>query len=177
MKLYITVALRDKRKNERKNDGADNLKPQPRQLDQAQSHESASGACAFRMHSKMRPTTNKTSRVDFGSWGMSWRGSMPRSTRALEIPTTSYDSRSASAVCSPMIPSMHARISSSSARPVKVDELFGPGTRGARLGKEVLLDSLGSNATSVMFHVHHPKGMLKSCQSFLPCGDGTFPAI
>jgi hypothetical protein len=40
-----------------------------------------------------RPTTGKTSRTNFGSWGMSWMGSMPRSTRALEISTTSCDSR------------------------------------------------------------------------------------
>jgi hypothetical protein len=33
----------------------------------------------------------------------------------------------------------------------EVDELFGPGTRGACLGKEVLLDSLGLDVTGVMF--------------------------
>jgi hypothetical protein len=48
----------------------------------------------------------------------------------------------------------------------------------ARLfGEEVLLDSLGSDATGVMFHEHLSKGTLKGRQSILPRGDGTFPTI
>jgi hypothetical protein len=46
---------------------------------------------------------------------MSWMGSMPRSTRALEIPMTSCDSHSASVVRSPLIPSTCAVVSSNSA--------------------------------------------------------------
>jgi hypothetical protein len=58
-------------------------------------------------------------RQDFPSYlwklGESWTGSMPRSTRALEIPMTSYASRPASAVCSPLILSTCMRVFSSSA--------------------------------------------------------------
>jgi hypothetical protein len=36
----------------------------------------------------------------------------------------------------------------------EADELFGPGTIGARLGNDVLLDIFGSNATDIMFCVH-----------------------
>jgi hypothetical protein len=61
--------------------------------------------------------------------------------------------------------------------PVVVGGLFGPGARDACLGKEVLLDSLGSDVTGVTFHEHLSKGMLKGHQSILPCGDDTFPAI
>jgi hypothetical protein len=61
--------------------------------------------------------------------------------------------------------------------PVEADELFGHGTRGTHLGKEVLLDSHDSNVTGTMFRVQLSKGVLKSCQSIIPRGDGTFPAI
>jgi hypothetical protein len=61
--------------------------------------------------------------------------------------------------------------------PVKVGELSGPRARDAHLGKEVLLDSFDSDATSIMFCTHLSKGALKGYQSILPCGDGTFPAI
>jgi hypothetical protein len=56
-------------------------------------------------------------------------------------------------------------------------ELSGVGARDACLGEEVLLDSLGSDATSITFCVHYSKGMLKGCQSILPRGDDTFTAI
>jgi hypothetical protein len=76
---------------------------------QRHGHGPALEACASRRRSKMRPSTVKTSRADFRSWGLSWTGSIPRSTRALEIPTTSCDSCSASAACSPLISSTCAR--------------------------------------------------------------------
>jgi hypothetical protein len=60
---------------------------------------------------------------------------------------------------------------------IEVVELFGLGTRGARLGKEVLLDNLSSDATGITFHVLLSKGTLKSRQSILPSGDGAFPTI
>jgi hypothetical protein len=63
----------------------------------------------------MRPATDNTFRADFGSWGMSYTGSMPRLTRASEIPTTSCDSRLASAARSPLILSMRVWVPSSSA--------------------------------------------------------------
>jgi hypothetical protein len=61
--------------------------------------------------------------------------------------------------------------------PVEAGELYGPRTRDACLGKEVLLDSLGSDVMGIMFYEHLSKGALKGCQSILPRGDGTFPAI
>jgi hypothetical protein len=39
-------------------------------------------------------------------------------------------------------------------RPIEVGELFGPGARDTRLGEEVLLDSLGSDASGIEFHEH-----------------------
>jgi hypothetical protein len=45
------------------------------------------------------------------------------------------------------------------------------------LAEEVLLDSLGSDATGITFHVHLSKGTLKGHQSLLPHGDGTFSTI
>jgi hypothetical protein len=60
---------------------------------------------------------------------------------------------------------------------VEVSELYGPRARDACLGKEVLLDSLGTNAAGVTFHAHLSKGTLKGCQSILPHGDGIFAAI
>jgi hypothetical protein len=45
------------------------------------------------------------------------------------------------------------------------------------LGKEVLLDNLGSNVTGITFRVHLSKGALKSRQSILPRSDDDFPAI
>jgi hypothetical protein len=62
-------------------------------------------------------------------------------------------------------------------RPVEADELFRPGTRGARRGREVMLDSLSLGVTGIMFYVHHSKGALKRRESILPCDDGAFPAI
>jgi hypothetical protein len=61
--------------------------------------------------------------------------------------------------------------------PVEVSELSGFGARDTRLGEVVLLNNLGSDMTGVTFHMHHSKAVLKSCQSILPCGDGTIPAI
>jgi hypothetical protein len=61
--------------------------------------------------------------------------------------------------------------------PTEVYELFRPGARGARLGKEVLLGNLGLDMLSVTFYAHHPKGMLESHQPILPRGDGAYPAI
>jgi hypothetical protein len=46
---------------------------------------------------------------------MSWMGTMPRSTRALDISTTSCDSHSASALHSPLILSTLTWVKSSSA--------------------------------------------------------------
>jgi hypothetical protein len=59
----------------------------------------------------------------------------------------------------------------------EVGELSGHRARDVRLGEDVMLDSVGSDATSVTFHAHLSKGTLKGCQSILPCGDGTFPTI
>jgi hypothetical protein len=61
-------------------------------------------------------------------------------------------------------------------RLVEVNELFGPGIGGVHLSKEVLLNSLSSDASSVTFHVPLPKGALKSRQPILPHGNGAFPA-
>jgi hypothetical protein len=61
--------------------------------------------------------------------------------------------------------------------PVVVGELFGPGARDAHLGEEVMLDSLSSAMTGIMFHAYLSKGMLKSHQSILPHGNGTLLAI
>jgi hypothetical protein len=61
--------------------------------------------------------------------------------------------------------------------PVEVGELFGPVARDTHLGEGVLLDSLNSDVTCVMFRVHLSKGALKGHQSILPCGNGTFSAI
>jgi hypothetical protein len=62
-------------------------------------------------------------------------------------------------------------------RPIEVDELSGPGTRGVHLGEEVQLDSLSSNATGITFRAHLSKGVLKSHQPILPHGDDAFPTI
>jgi hypothetical protein len=62
-------------------------------------------------------------------------------------------------------------------RPVEIGEPSGPRVRDARLGEDVLMDSLGSDIIGVMFRAHLFKGALKGCQSILPRGDGTFPAI
>jgi hypothetical protein len=62
-------------------------------------------------------------------------------------------------------------------RPVEANELFGPGARSTHLGKEVLLDTLGSDVTGIPFHAHLSKGALKSCQSILPRGDCAFPTL
>jgi hypothetical protein len=93
----------------------DNPKPQTQRPAQAQSHEPVSEAYSSRRRCKMRPAAVKTFGAHFGSWVMSWMGSISRSTRALEIPTTNYDSYLASAAQSPLIPSMRAWDSSSSA--------------------------------------------------------------
>jgi hypothetical protein len=103
MKMYITVAQRGKRKKERKNGGVDSPKTWTRRPTQALSHGPAPEASTSRRCSKMRLAAIKTSRADFRSWGLSWTGSIPRSTRALEIPTTSYDSCSTSVARSPLI--------------------------------------------------------------------------
>jgi hypothetical protein len=64
---------------------------------------------------KTRSTIGKISRADFGSWGISWIASRPRSTRTLEILMTHYDSCSASVARSPSILSTCAWALSSSA--------------------------------------------------------------
>jgi hypothetical protein len=46
-------------------------------------------------------------------------------------------------------------------RVVEVDELFGPGARGMRLGKEVLLGSLDLEALGIMLYAHPPRGAFK----------------
>jgi hypothetical protein len=56
-------------------------------------------------------------------------------------------------------------------------ELFRLGTRVARLGKEVPLDSIGLDVLGITFCVCLSKRTHKSHQSVLPRGDGTFPAI
>jgi hypothetical protein len=60
---------------------------------------------------------------------------------------------------------------------VEVGLLLGPRARDTRLGEEVLLDSVSSNAIVITFRVHLSLGALKGRQSILPHGDGTFPAI
>jgi hypothetical protein len=131
VKIYITTVVPGgKRKKERKNGEADNPKLWTRRSVQAQSHRLAPEACASRRCSKMRQAAIKTSRADFKTWEMSWTGSIPRSTRALEIPTTSYDSCSASAARSPLIPSTCVRVSFSStgrSHPSTVSPLAPPG--------------------------------------------------
>jgi hypothetical protein len=61
--------------------------------------------------------------------------------------------------------------------PVEVGELSRPRAIDARLGKEVLLDSLSSDATGITFSAHLSKGMLKGFQSILSRGNDTFPTI
>jgi hypothetical protein len=61
--------------------------------------------------------------------------------------------------------------------PIEVDELFRPGTRGARPSKEALLDNLYLDVHGITFCVHLAKGALEICQSILLRGDGTFPTI
>jgi hypothetical protein len=104
-----------KEKGKRKGDGADDPKPRTWQLARAQSDRPVPEASASRRCSKMRLATGKTSRADFGSWGMSWMGSMPRSSRAWEIPTTSYDSHPAVTVRSPLLLFTRVWVLSSSA--------------------------------------------------------------
>jgi hypothetical protein len=60
-------------------------------------------ACASLRLSNRTPA--KTSWANLGSWGISWMGNNPRSTRALEISMTNYDSCPSSVVRSPPIPS------------------------------------------------------------------------
>jgi hypothetical protein len=52
--------------------------------------------------------------------------------------------------------------------PIEVNELSGPEARDVRLSKEVMLDSLGSDATGIPFRAHLSKGALKGYQSILP---------
>jgi hypothetical protein len=92
-----------KEKGKWKGDGADDPKPRARWPALSQSHEPVLEASSSCRTSKMRPAASKTSRADFGSWGMSWTISMPRSTRASKIPTTCHDSHSASVAHSPLI--------------------------------------------------------------------------
>jgi hypothetical protein len=82
---------------------------QARWLSQPQSHRLASNANTSCNRFKMRSATDKTSQADFGSWGMSWMGSMPRSAKALEIPTTRCDNRITSVAHSLVIPSVSAQ--------------------------------------------------------------------
>jgi hypothetical protein len=77
--------------------------------------KTSAGGLRFTQVLQNETSHRQTSQTDFRSWGMSWTGSIPRSTRELEIPTTSCDSCSASAVRSPLIPSTHMRVSSGSA--------------------------------------------------------------
>jgi hypothetical protein len=62
-------------------------------------------------------------------------------------------------------------------RPNNVGKLFGPGTTRAHLGKEVPLDDIGMDMTSIAFHAHLPKCTHKGCQSFLPCDHDTLSTI
>jgi hypothetical protein len=102
--IYIYYSyLEGRKKRKRKDDEVDDPKPRPWRPARAQSHGPAPKARASCRCSKMRPTAGKTSQTDIGSWGMFWMGSMPRSTGALEISTTSYDSRSALEVNSSLI--------------------------------------------------------------------------
>jgi hypothetical protein len=55
--------------------------------------------------------------------------------------------------------------------------LFGPKARDARLDKEVLLDSLGSDVISVTFHAYLSKGVLESYRSITLHGDDTLSTI
>jgi hypothetical protein len=112
--MYITIISRGKRNKEWKNDEADNPKPGPWWSAQAQSQGLALEVCASCRHSKMRPATISASRANFGSWGMSWMCSMPRSTRELEIPMTNYDSCHLSVAQSSLIPTSCTWASSSS---------------------------------------------------------------
>jgi hypothetical protein len=112
--MYITIILRGKRNKEWKNDEADNPKPGPWWSAQALSQGLALEVCASCRHSKIRPATISASRANFGSWGMSWMCSMPRSTRELEIPMTNYDSCHLSVAQSSLIPTSCTWASSSS---------------------------------------------------------------
>jgi hypothetical protein len=100
---YFTVVLRGGIKKW-KSDMADDPKSRVRWSSQS----SVPWCC------KMRSAADRTSGANFGTWAMFWTGSMPRSTRTLEILMTYHDSRSASVARSPSIPSAHAWAMSSS---------------------------------------------------------------
>jgi hypothetical protein len=100
-------------RKKRKIDGVDDPKSRMRQPSQPQSNRMAPDASASCKRFKMRSATSKTSRANFGSWGMSWTGNMPRSIRVLEIPMTHYDNHIASATRMSVIPSTSAQALSS----------------------------------------------------------------
>jgi hypothetical protein len=60
---------------------------------------------------------------------------------------------------------------------VKVGELLRRGTGGMCLGKEVPLNSIGTDMTSIVIHTRLPKRTCNGSQPFLPCDDGTLSAI
>jgi hypothetical protein len=70
----------------------------------AQYHGPVLEARASHRRSRRRPVAVKTFLADFRNWGISRMGNISRSTRALEMPTTNYDSRLASSA----IPSTRA---------------------------------------------------------------------
>jgi hypothetical protein len=61
--------------------------------------------------------------------------------------------------------------------PAKAKKLFEPGAGRAHLDKEVLLDSISTDMTSVAFCAHLPKHVHKGRQSFLPRDHDTLSAI
>jgi hypothetical protein len=72
VKMYITTISRGKRKKgKRKGDEADDLKPRAWWPALAQFHGPVPKASASCRHSKLRPAIGRTSRTNFGSWGMS----------------------------------------------------------------------------------------------------------
>jgi hypothetical protein len=93
----------------------DDPKPWARQPAQAQSHRLVLEASASCRCSKTGSATSKTFRADFGSWGMSWTSSTPRSTKVMEIHLNNYDSHPPSVVHSPLLLSTPTQILSSSA--------------------------------------------------------------
>jgi hypothetical protein len=93
----------------------DELKLRAGQPSQAQSDRLASNARASCRCFKAWSTVDSTYQARFGNWGMSWMGIMPRLTRTPEIFMICCDSHSASATCSPSIPTTRVQAVFSSA--------------------------------------------------------------
>jgi hypothetical protein len=115
LKCVLSHFMGQNKEEKQKSDRADGPKTRAWPPSQTQSHEPAPEASASCKRFKMRSTTGRSSRVDFGSCGMSWMGSRPRSTRMLEIITTCYDSCLASVAHSPLILATCARALTNSA--------------------------------------------------------------